>query len=551
MENKRDYIKFTIPNGRSGVVYIGVTNVPELEREKFRNILGSRIVTLSKKGRRTTKDAAERWKKNELEAYASAHNGQYPVYNRSELMPSALIQNFNPMQVSIKNVGIVKDATLDLSKKLIIFCGPNNTGKTYISYIVNALILSSGFYAGRADYVIEKSENPADIVFSFNIEKRSVIESRREQCSDVERHFDSIFGISRQQANAIFPEASVQFIGEEEVFWQYVKHRKFDHWVTYLNYDVHIVKQEDDIRVRVEIKNAAKDKDDRLFASYYNVSDIIATTIMNYPYCNAVMFPVERNSIYTFSKELSINRNLLIDEIQNGGRRFSPTQMIRKRSTRYPKAVRDTLSVAEDMVNLKMRRGEYYSFADKLEKEFLHGKIDTGKDGDVLFVSGGKSYPIHLSASIVKTLSSLTFYLRHLAKRDDLVIIDEPELNLHPDSQIALARLFAKMINNGLRLLISTHSDYIIRELNNLIMISSPKGNVIQEAVKCGYDVNEEALSPNEVGAYLFRQGTDSLVAVDELQVEEDGFSVETIDNVIAQLNEQSEELFMHLKYGH
>ena len=94
MENKRDYIKFTIPNGRSGVVYIGVTNVPELEREKFRNILGSRIVTLSKKGRRTTKDAAERWKKNELEAYASAHNGQYPVYNRSELMPSALIQNY-------------------------------------------------------------------------------------------------------------------------------------------------------------------------------------------------------------------------------------------------------------------------------------------------------------------------------------------------------------------------------------------------------------------------------------------------------------------------
>ena len=81
-------------------------------------------------------------------------------------------------------------------------------------------------------------------------------------------------------------------------------------------------------------------------------------------------------------------------------------------------------------------------------------------------------------------------------------------------------------------------------------MISSPKEKVREEAEKFGYEVKEEALSPNEVGAYLFRQGADGLVAVEELTVEEDGFSVETIDNVIAQMNEQSEELFMRLKYG-
>ena len=105
-------------------------------------------------------------------------------------------------------------------------------------------------------------------------------------------------------------------------------------------------------------------------------------------------------------------------------------------------------------------------------------------------------------------------------------------------------------VNAGLRLLISTHSDYIVRELNNLIMISSPKENVKELAASMEYDVDSESIRPNEVGAYLFQQGYDHMVTVKTLPVEEDGFEVETIDNVIAQLNKQSEELFMHLKYG-
>lgn len=156
-----------------------------------------------------------------------------------------------------------------------------------------------------------------------------------------------------------------------------------------------------------------------------------------------------------------------------------------------------------------------------------------------------------MSASIVKTLSSLIFYLKHIATKNELIIIDEPELNLHPNNQIYLTRIFAKLINKGFRLLISTHSDYIIRELNNLIMASSEKEETQKIVKKLGYQ-DDEKLKSDNVSAYLFNYKSDKAryVTVSPIQVDDTGFDVETIDETVEKLNNVSEELFYSIKYG-
>jgi predicted ATPase len=40
------------------------------------------------------------------------------------------------MKITIKNIGPVKESTIDLDKNLIVLCGGNNTGKTYVAYTV-------------------------------------------------------------------------------------------------------------------------------------------------------------------------------------------------------------------------------------------------------------------------------------------------------------------------------------------------------------------------------------------------------------------------------
>lgn len=75
-------------------------------------------------------------------------------------------------------------------------------------------------------------------------------------------------------------------------------------------------------------------------------------------------------------------------------------------------------------------------------------------------------------SSTVRSLLGLSFYLNCIAQKGDLLMIDEPELSLHPENQRHIARLFARLANIGVKVFITTHSDYIVKELNTLIMLN-------------------------------------------------------------------------------
>jgi hypothetical protein len=279
----------------------------------------------------------------------------------------------------------------------------------------------------------------------------------------------------------------------------------------------------------------------------------IANVLAFYPLTNSYILPVERNSIYTFSKELSLKRNILLDEIENlkSNSKIDPFTWLQRRKTRYPLPIRDGLEISDDLANFQKQESPYKEFAEEIESEILHGVVSATKDGEVVFSSDkaakSKKLPIHLTSSAVKTLSSLVFYLKHSAQGNDLIIIDEPELNLHPDNQIRITRIFARLINKGFRLIISTHSDYIIRELNNLIMLSSSNNEIDEIAQKYGY-TEFDKIKSEEVGAYLFNYTSKTRVKVKQIPVTVEGFEVETIDEAINELNEKSEELFYALK---
>ena len=95
------------------------------------------------------------------------------------------------------------------------------------------------------------------------------------------------------------------------------------------------------------------------------------------------------------------------------------------------------------------------------------------------------------SSSAVRSLLDIGFYLRHVAKKGDLLIVDEPELNLHPKNQRRIARLFARLVNLGVRVFATTHSDYIVKELNLLIMLNQDKPHLKRIAEKERYQPDE------------------------------------------------------------
>lgn len=266
------------------------------------------------------------------------------------------------------------------------------------------------------------------------------------------------------------------------------------------------------------------------------------------------MLTVERNSIYTFKTELSLSRNELIDRIQQNSDRseLDIFDIVNSSSRRYPLAVRSSLRIANDLENVQKFNGQYYQFAEQIEQGILHGEVKITRNGDVEFISekAGKSkhLPIHMASSIVKTMSSLVIYLKHIARRGDLLIIDEPEMNFHPDVQIALTRIFATLSKTGLRLIVSTHSDYMVREVNNLIMAGTLYPRDAQIVNKLGYD-QSMLLTKDDVTVKYFHYGKSKrLLDVVDIKVEDDGFAVESIDNTINSQNRITETLFDRLQ---
>ena len=152
----------------------------------------------------------------------------------------------------------------------------------------------------------------------------------------------------------------------------------------------------------------------------------------------------------------------------------------------------------------------------------------------------------------LRSLLDIGFYLHHVARPNDLLMVDEPELNLHPENQRKIARLFARLVNLGIKVFITTHSDYIIKELNTLIMLSQ-QGKTVERIRKKEKYQEEELLRSEQIRVYmaqkkpLLLEGNKRKVPVLTLVPAdidpELGIEAESFDNTIDEMNRIQEAL--------
>ena len=457
------------------------------------------------------------------------------------------------MKVKIRNLGAIGEGTIDLSKKINLLCGYNGTGKTYFSYIIYGL-LRNRLHIRANNELADKLINNRSIteVIDFDL----LLSYREGMLNGLKDEIDTVFGIGVDVVEKLFSEFSVEYIETEEEYKNIIINAAFSITSKIQGVSVGIQKNSGESFVSLKIIDTNIPND--VIAGFrLLLNSFIYYTLAVYPISGVDVFPVERNSIYTFSKELSIRKQEAMDNLQllvDKEKKISKFDIFFN-SKRYPLPVKDGLMIAEDLAELKKARSEYYEFAETLEAELLHGKVQISSDGEIQFrptKSPRTILPIQMTASIIKTLSSLVVYLKHIAKLNDLIIIDEPEINLHPDNQILLARLLARLANAGFRLLVSTHSDYIIREFNNLVMVSQKDNSAIKRLLTSLDYKDDEYINLKDLGVYYFSYKTKKAkqVVVTEVNVDKYGFGIKSIDEIIDRQNRITEDLYYSLKYG-
>ena len=188
--------------------------------------------------------------------------------------------------------------------------------------------------------------------------------------------------------------------------------------------------------------------------------------------------------------------------------------------------------------------------ARRLEREVLNGEVgmDKAETGYPRFDyrPDGWSDPLPLvrASSMVTELAPVVLYLRYLIQAEDVVIIEEPESHLHPAMQVEFTRQLAGLVRAGIRVIVTTHSEWVLQELANLVRVSK-----LPEAKRAGIAGGDVALEPDQVGAWLFKpDATGESSTVNEIPLDdESGLYPTDFEDVAVAMHNDWAEIFSRL----
>ena len=154
-------------------------------------------------------------------------------------------------------------------------------------------------------------------------------------------------------------------------------------------------------------------------------------------------------------------------------------------------------------------REELRILGKRIEDGILRGAVELGVLPGVGYPrftyrpSGWESdLPLTNTSSMVSELAPVVLYLRQVLAPGDLLIIDEPESHLHPAMQVAFTRQIAAVVRAGVRVIVTTHSEWVLEELGNVV----GRGRIAD-----GDAGNTDAVSlgAGDVGVWLFEPAAD------------------------------------------
>ncbi|MDD1415135.1 ATP-binding protein [Dolichospermum sp. ST_con] len=444
------------------------------------------------------------------------------------------------MKLIIKNLGPIKNNTkaIDLSKDFFVFVGQNNSGKSYVAQLLWAIF--------NEDIIHKFARTNVEIIDNKIVENINNIEVTSELLAVILNRYSSflqeetkkeIFNIGKNSQilnNIVIRfEYEISELREQEIegivkikddegnTLEYIEFKKDQGDLIYKfigkqlpesikeiipkkSLDINLLNQKKFLLIATIIRTMLKHEHETFFLP---ASRIFFPTFYRY------IYEVDRNR-----REQDINK--LVDLLEKKGKiQSSDLLNVFNFKRKYTEPMN---KVFEKLFSLNLEKnieGHYINLVQELQ-EIIGGKIKLRSLEGIGLTefyfkidSVDEPLPMYLASSSVNQLTLLYLYLKYWAsEKDNFLMIDEPEVNLHPENQIKLLNILIQFIQNetGNKVLITTHSSILANAINNFIYLDVLKNqhgvNVekIIEDNQLKYVDSSISISKEKVGVYFF-----------------------------------------------
>ena len=453
------------------------------------------------------------------------------------------------MKISVQNLGPIKEGTIDLSKNLTVFCGPNGTGKTFMSMLIHEYYFSSNGYAGMKIIEIEKYKilneqinkkaeegGILEIEIDINIEILKKIKSDIINKLINPNNLKATYGLDETAIEKFTKNLKIEIQQEnllESFFNQEIKEKEIEilHWQYY---KINISKKPFSNLLTIHFPTNFSEIEKSLLEFNTTFKEEISTNLILSTILDKLYNNFKFNSIFFLRPDIQ-NRDLIYNIP------FLPNCF-----------KRNSFNILGNNKILRKIKSHYYDLVVELEAALIGGSLFYSETGEIMFKNNrtNEDFAFNLLSSSIKSLSKFILYLKHNVIKNETIIIDEPEMKLHSDTEVMFARIIARLINAGLKFIISTHSDFILREFNNLIEVS------FNDETK-NYAINnlqykkDEYINTEDINLFYFNfKDNDPKSIITQIPVDEYGFSLESVEIVVDKLNDETYKLYKIINFG-
>ena len=375
--------------------------------------------------------------------------------------------------IIIKNIGPRKEVELDLNK-INVFMGPQSSGKSTIAKIISFCLW------------VEKNV----CLFRDTLEVAANFRKTLEDYHQLHGYFSKLSYIL-YQSNSVKIEYTGNWAG-------YIMPEKDVEKLDYKRSKIIYVPAERNL-IALPYWTTFKLSDDNLksYASDWNfVRSIFNKEIPIKIKPLGISYYYDEKERKDYISIPNTEKTVTLTDSSSGIQTSTSLYLLHKAYCLYRGKLSEVASI-EDELTLNKIYSQYLHYST------IRGSIEAIPDSDQFFYKG--KFCVVKPGTKEKVIRILDNYteIQYIQS-----IIEEPELNLFPDTQQALMyELMADAVVSDNRMVITTHSPYILFALNNCVMGGLVDKNIPEEEKK-NFQSFESWIDPKLVSVYEIHDGT-------------------------------------------